>query len=74
MKIIRFLHKLYAWTFGYFWLPCPLCGEMFGGHEWEVPEAVLWRGENAGAGVCKNCIERASIENKKAYPNIMRIK
>lgn len=18
---------------GYFWLPCPLCGQMFGGHE-----------------------------------------
>lgn len=21
---------------GYFWLPCPLCGVDFGGHEWDV--------------------------------------
>lgn len=29
----RWVHRLYAWTSGYFWLPCPICGEMFGGHE-----------------------------------------
>jgi len=31
----RYLNKIYAKFFGYFWLPCPLCGQMFGGHEWE---------------------------------------
>lgn len=30
---MRRLHRLYAWLFGYFWLPCPICGRMFGGHE-----------------------------------------
>lgn len=30
---MRTLHRLYAWLFGYFWLPCPVCGKMFGGHE-----------------------------------------
>lgn len=25
--------KLYADLNGYFWLPCPICGEHFGGHE-----------------------------------------
>lgn len=33
MKLPRWSHKLYAKTFGYFWLPCPICGEYFGGHE-----------------------------------------
>ena len=30
---MRLLHKLYARFFGYFWLPCPVCGQHFGGHE-----------------------------------------
>jgi ribosomal protein S19 len=33
MKLFRFLNRLYAFTHGYFWLPCPICGEEFGGHE-----------------------------------------
>lgn len=37
---MRFLHRIYARVFGYFWLPCPLCGEMFGGHEVNYTEAV----------------------------------
>lgn len=26
-------HRYYAETHGYFWLPCPLCDQPFGGHE-----------------------------------------
>ena len=29
----RWLHRLYARFLGYFWLPCPICGRCFGGHE-----------------------------------------
>jgi hypothetical protein len=29
---------LYARVWGYFWLPCPLCGRHFGGHEWRITE------------------------------------
>ena len=29
----RFLHRWWASVAGYFWLPCPICGRMFGGHE-----------------------------------------
>lgn len=29
----RFVHHWYAVTFGYFWAPCPACGDMRGGHE-----------------------------------------
>jgi hypothetical protein len=31
--IPRRLHQAYAVLVGYFWLPCPVCGRMFGGHE-----------------------------------------
>lgn len=27
-------HQWYAQAAGFFWLPCPLCGSYFGGHEW----------------------------------------
>lgn len=30
---MRQIHRLYAWLFGYFWLPCDKCGRDFGGHE-----------------------------------------
>ena len=33
MKIDRSLNRIYAVANGYFWLPCPLCGEYYGGHE-----------------------------------------
>lgn len=31
----RWLNRLWAGFGGYFWIPCPLCGEDFGGHEWD---------------------------------------
>ena len=29
----RTYHAFRAWVTGYFWLPCPACGQKFGGHE-----------------------------------------
>jgi hypothetical protein len=29
----RWAHRWFAWASRYFWLPCPLCGRAFGGHE-----------------------------------------
>jgi hypothetical protein len=29
----RAVHRAYAGWAGFFWLPCPLCGQPFGGHE-----------------------------------------
>lgn len=34
-QLIRFFHHLVALVFGYFWIPCPACGEYFGGHEYD---------------------------------------
>lgn len=30
---MKILNQFYAWVFGYFWLPCPKCKAMFGGHQ-----------------------------------------
>lgn len=35
MSLPRLWHRWYAALFGYFWTDCPLCGYMFGGHEWK---------------------------------------
>lgn len=63
----RLVHQFYAWLAGYFWLPCPICGEYFGGHEWRDPRAVLYDdGGGRGTGVCAKCIPEAQRRNKKA--------
>lgn len=33
-RIPRWMHHAYANVCGFFWLPCRLCGEYSGGHEW----------------------------------------
>jgi len=33
LRKFRFLNRLFAFLAGYFWLRCPACGEMLGGHE-----------------------------------------
>ena len=46
----RSLNRLYAAVYGYFWLPCPLCGTYFGGHE---AEATWWPDlTNVGHSIC----------------------
>lgn len=57
----RRVHRAYAELFGYFWLPCPLCGEYSGGHEWydrpglpsTIPNPEGGRG--SGKGICPTC-------------------
>lgn len=51
----RLFHRLYAGFFGYFWLPCPKCGEMFGGHQVAIKTAsVTCAGTNKV--VCPDCV------------------
>jgi len=53
--------RLYAQMFGYFWLPCPVCGNYFGGQEWRdvdghdaaIPDPE--EGPGYGRGICPNC-------------------
>jgi len=60
MRLPRWLHRLYAWTLGYFWAPCPLCGRYFGGHEWLIDDdlpCTIPTGEpgGGGLGICPDC-------------------
>jgi hypothetical protein len=42
MRLIpRAASKLYADLFGYFWVPCPVCGTDFGGQEWRDVDGHL---------------------------------
>jgi hypothetical protein len=50
-------HRDYAEANNYFWLPCPLCGEMFGGHE--KGAGMLYRGSGRGVGTCAGCADKA---------------
>lgn len=60
----RWLQHLIAILGGYFWLPCPGCGEKFGGHEEHG-----YLAENLGGGqmVCLNCADWAKKETEKIY-------
>ena len=53
----RWLNQVYAQVFGYFWLPCPICGEFWGGHEWRAPwqEITCCRSESRCHGICTRC-------------------
>ena len=54
----RKAHETYAKRYGYFWLPCPICGEEFGGHEWaaETSWVTLPTGRpGVRQGVCSAC-------------------
>lgn len=55
---LRRAHQFWAWRMRYFWLPCPMCGKPFGGHEWRT----LPGGAHAGKlvdghrmGICPPC-------------------
>lgn len=67
-RLVRVLHRAYAAFRGYFWLPCPVCGRYFGGHEcgfWGVPKEGDWR---KGKVACKDprCQDRAKYLTRKA--------
>jgi hypothetical protein len=57
MRLPRTLHRFYAWLLGYFWIPCPLCGRYFGGHEWHYPDvlSVIPKPGGGGTAICPSC-------------------
>ena len=50
----RWTHRVYARLLGYFWLPCPQCGRMFGGHE-ANPDYFINDGLSSRC-VCPACV------------------
>ena len=61
----RFIQAFYAFINGYFWLPCPLCGKYFGGHE--TAKDDLYIGWGKGRCVCKECGEEAERRSIPIY-------
>lgn len=61
----RWMHRLYASLFGYFWVPCLLCGRYSGGHEWRDRNGMSSTinhpihpsnpGKRTGKGICPAC-------------------
>ncbi|BAD58868.1 hypothetical protein [Nocardia farcinica] len=49
----RHVHRRYAQAHGYFWLPCPLCGRHFGGHE--ITDSVPTGEAGTSQGICPMC-------------------
>lgn len=68
----RFLHQWYAALARYFWLPCPLCGNEFGGHEWEsidgkscsIPDPKAPPGSTMRVGICPDCTRAGRGEDE----------
>lgn len=63
----RFIAKLLANICGYFWLPCPLCGEEFAGFEWctEHDNSSIIKDYSTSTGVCHNCHQKAKEYNER---------
>lgn len=59
---MRFLHRIYAHLTAHFWLPCPLCGRKFGGHE--KGNGHYQTSAYVGTSVCSNCAEEAENLNR----------
>jgi hypothetical protein len=60
----RALHRLWAWMFGYFWAPCPVCGKHFGGHECGRSTVPLMYEKGRGKLVCSHeCGKKAQELN-----------
>ena len=71
--MMRFLNKLYANLFGYFWLPCPICGRMFGGHEKHGDPSLLLEVDGnfcRSKCICKHCGKKAEELNRKFINNL----
>ena len=69
----RWFHRWWARFFGYFWIPCPVCGQPFGGHEWRMINGLASsvhvpdeEGYYSMRGICPKCTAAGSGFNVKA--------
>ena len=57
----RLFNKFYAKLTGHFWLPCPLCAQYFGGHEWDIRSTsksqsiIINYAMGLRKGICPDC-------------------
>ena len=60
----RFLHHWWAILAGYFWLPCPLCSQPFGGqeqHGGSIADSSYPNDPTRGRVVCILCADRPEV-------------
>ena len=73
---MRTLNRIYAWLFGYFWRPCPVCGKYFGGHEIaNIFTAALMSSDGHAYCVCPDpqCSYEAGVLNAAhGHPQAVR--
>ncbi|MCU1590050.1 MAG: hypothetical protein JWP11_1306 [Frankiales bacterium] len=66
----RWMHRAWARSGGYFWLPCNLCGREHGGHEWNgasIPTDV----PGVGKGICRLCASHPEVAGSGDGPRIV---
>src|SRR4051794_20131840 len=65
----RWLARLVARANGYFWMPCPRCGENFSGKEWGTwgYPALPTRQDGSSSGICGPC----AVETRQAYIRLL---
>ncbi len=66
------LRRAHAWLRGFFWIPCPLCGRMFGGQEFTTKAGVRAGTSNtgnfhSGKVACWRCADRG-WEHDRVFP------
>lgn len=76
MKIFRrskWFNELYAHLFGYFWISCPICGDYYGGHEWNG--GTLSITHCTGKCVCYKpaCIQEANRRNNQMSIRVIQV-
>ena len=65
----RTLAKIWAHLWGYFWLPCPICGEMFGGHEGSLGVLIVAPGD--ARLTCSKLSCRVEAARRNAQPELL---
>ena len=46
----RWINHFYAWIVGFYWLPCGICGQNYGGHEFG--KSVINYSNGVGQSTC----------------------
>lgn len=71
--------EMKARALGYFWLPCPLCGEEFAGQEWKLgpngeAASVPAPGDpHSGTAICPSCTAEGKGDAAWAEIGVIRV-
>ncbi len=66
MRKPRWVQHFIACLFGYFWAPCPVCGQMFGGQEFDPHSPFLMTADGTQWMVCSDCFKDGTLAQAQA--------